>query len=517
MRVTFLTPGRQTIADLRQVGERRVEAANQISSGLRVTRPSDDPAGAAGVVRTQAEIKRLEQLKRNLEAVDAELRNADTALDQTGDLLTRALALASTAATDTLDDAGRGIIKVEIDGIFRRLVELANTIDSGRFIFAGDNDDLTPFVIDAASPDGVNYTGTSAPRAVLFPDGQPAQISLPGNEIFLRPDDFTGAGRTPETPGPTVSIPPIGIGISFSGGVEGVISTDLGTFFVAPTPPAVPSSGETINVSFVSADGEIAANIQTPPLGGGENTAQIAALLNLEIAANPQLAGGFTFSDEGGALKLVQSETLGIGFSFNSVASGGLTTGLESGGTTGGQSAKEIAAALNIHVAATPQLAAAKVVFSAVNGEVRVDSDVDFRFTAADFDRGTGFRSGLAGTHLVGGNNSANVLGTLHRLSQDLANDDRQAIGGRVRDLQRAVDQLGLAQGFYGGTLRQVADSLVTIEDKDLISQTALSRFRDADLLEAIQVFTTSQSAEQATLQVTAQQQQLPNLLDLLA
>jgi flagellin-like hook-associated protein FlgL len=117
----------------------------------------------------------------------------------------------------------------------------------------------------------------------------------------------------------------------------------------------------------------------------------------------------------------------------------------------------------------------------------------------------------------VGGNNSANVLGTLNRLSQDLASDDRQAIGGRVRDLQRAVDQLGLAQGFYGGTLRQVAASLVTIEDKDLISQTALSRFRDADLLEAIQVFTTSQSAEQATLQVSAQQQQLPNLLDLLA
>jgi flagellin-like hook-associated protein FlgL len=352
---------------------------------------------------------------------------------------------------------------------------------------------------------------------VLFPDGRPAQIALPGNEIFLRPDEFTGAGRTPETPGATVPIPPIGIGVSFSGGVEGVISTDLGTFFVAAAPPAVPSGGETINVSFASFDGEIAANIQTPPLGGGENTAQIAALLNLEIAANPQLAGGFTFSDEGGVLKLVQSETPGVGFTFNSVASGGLITGLESGGTTGGQSAEEIAAALNIQVAATPQLAAAKVVFTAVNGEVRVDSDVDFRFTAADFDRGTGFRSGLAGTHLVGGNNSANVLGTLHRLSQDLASGDRQAIGGRVRDLQRAVDQLGLAQGFYGGSLRQVAASLVNIEDKDLINQTALSRFRDADLLEAIQVFTTSQSAEQATLQVAAQQQQLPNLLDLLA
>jgi flagellin-like hook-associated protein FlgL len=517
MRVTFLTTGRQTIADLRQVGERRVEAGNQISSGLRVTRPSDDPSDAAAVVRTQAELKRLEQLQRNLETVDAELRNADTALDQTGDLLTRALSLASSAATSTLDNAARDIIKVEIDGIFRRLVELANSLDSGRFLFAGDNDDLTPFVIDPSSPNGVNYTGTAVPRSVLFPDGRPAQISLPGDEIFLRPDDFTGAGRTPETPGATVPNPPIGIGISFSGSVEGVISTDLPTFFVAAAPPGVPGGGETINVSFASTDTQIAATIQTPPLAGGESTAQIAALLNAQIAATPNIAGGFTFSDEGGALKLVQSDTLGVGFTFNSVASGGLVTGLESGGTTGGQSAEEIATALNAQVAATPQLAAANVRFAAVNGEVHVDADVDFSFTAADFDRGTGFRSGLAGTHLVGGSNSANILGTLNKLSQDLANNDRPAVSARVRDLQRAVDQLGLAQGFYGGTLRQVAASLVTIEDKDVINQTALSRFRDADLLEAIQSFTTSQSAEQATLQVSAQQQQLPNLLDLLA
>jgi flagellin-like hook-associated protein FlgL len=517
MRVTFLTPGRQTIADLRQVGERRVRAGNQISSGLRVTRPSDGPADAAGVVRTQAELTRIGQLTRNLQSVEAELRNADTSLDQVGDLLTRALTLASSAATDTLDDSGREIIKVEVDGIFRRLVELGNTIDSGRFIFAGDNDDRVPFVIDPNSPDGVIYQGTSQARSVLFPDGRPGQISLPGNEILLRPDDFTGAGRTPETPGATVPNPPVGIGISFTGSVEGTISTDLGSFFVAPAAPGVPGGGETIHVSFFSADGQISTNIQTPPLGGGENTAQIAALLNAQIAANPQLAGGFTFSDEGGALKLVQSDTLGVGFTFSSSATGGLLTGLEGGGTTGGQSAQEIATALNQKIAASPQLAAANIRFTAVNGEIRVDGDVDFSFNAIDFDRGTGFQSGLAGTHLVGGVNSANILGALNRLSQDLHNHDRQAIADRVRDLQRAVDQLGLSQGFYGGTLRQVTASLVTLGDKDVITQTALSRFRDADLLDAIQAFTTSQSAEQATLQVSSQQQKLPTLLDLLA
>jgi flagellin-like hook-associated protein FlgL len=54
------------------------------------------------------------------------------------------------------------------------------------------------------------------------------------------------------------------------------------------------------------------------------------------------------------------------------------------------------------------------------------------------------------------------------------------------------------------------------LEDRDFINQTALSRFRDADMLQAVHVFANSQSAEQAALQVSSQQQKVPNLLDLL-
>ena len=505
MRTTFLSESRQVLFNLRQLQERRHDASVQLSSGLRVTKPSDSPSDAAAVVRTSTDLKVLEQFRTNLDQVQAELRAVDGSLFQAVTVVTRALSLATQGASDTQDATGRAIIASEIDGIFRHLVQLANTNYSGRFLFAGAAIETTPFVIDENSSDGVVYRGDGSSLAVNFPDGRPAQISLPGNAVFARPDSYAGTGRTPETPGASVPNPPIGLGIAFSGDVDAVISTDLAGFFVASFAPSAPSGGETISVTFTSSDGAINQTITTPPLAGGESTAQIAALLNTEIASNTQLAGNLTFSDNGsGNLRLVQSDT-----------PGGLTTGLEPGGTVGGQSAAEIAQALNARVAANPQLTAANITFTAVNGELQVDGDVDFSFTAIDFDRGTGFRSGLAGTHLVGGTRSANVFGALHQLIQDLNGNNQPGIVQGVESLRRAVDHLSVSQGFYGGTLRQVDVTLANLSELDVVNRERLSRHRDTDLLEAIEKLTTNTSAEQFALQVAARQQ--PTLLDLLA
>jgi flagellar hook-associated protein FlgK len=108
-------------------------------------------------------------------------------------------------------------------------------------------------------------------------------------------------------------------------------------------------------------------------------------------------------SDAGGSLKLTLSDEAGQGFTFTA-SSTGFTTGLEPGGTLGGRSAEEIAAALNVEIAAQPDLAAAAVRFTAINGELRLDGDVPFDYTVADIDpAATGFASGLSGTGSAGG------------------------------------------------------------------------------------------------------------------
>ena len=85
------------------------------------------------------------------------------------------------------------------------------------------------------------------------------------------------------------------------------------------------------------------------------------------------LNGKVSFSDEGGNLKLVVSDTAGQGFTFTSSNTGTVVTGLEPGGTVGGHSAAEIAVALNAQVALNQTLVDAGVSFTAQGGEVRVE------------------------------------------------------------------------------------------------------------------------------------------------
>ena len=207
MRTTFLSQGRQTLINLQLAQARKQRATQQVSSGLRVTKPSDSPNDAAGIVKTRTDLRLIEQFKLNLEQVRAELRAVDGALSQAGDVLSRAATLAAQAASDAQESAqgSRAVISGEIEVIFRHLVAIANSTHSGKFVFGGSTDDITPFVIDPSSPHGVVYQGDSGSRRITFPDGRPAQVSLSGDSVFAQPEFFLGSGRTPYTAG---ALPP---------------------------------------------------------------------------------------------------------------------------------------------------------------------------------------------------------------------------------------------------------------------------------------------------------------------
>jgi flagellar hook-associated protein 3 FlgL len=514
-RTTLTMPNRQSLANLENIRVRRQRATNEISTGLRVRKASDSPIEAGGIIRTQSALESLVQFRSSLQTVGDQLRAADGALNQAIDLLIRANSLASQAANFNQTAETRAGIATEIDGIFQNLVTIGNTEFGGKFLFSGLDEDTRPFLADAASPDGVIYLGDTGHRSAALPGGTEVQSSLDGQSIFVLPDTFFGSGRTAGTTGATTPYPPVGIGISFAGGLNATLYADLPSFFVAPGPPTLPNAGDQITVSVTATDGSFSASVNVT-LAGGESTAQIAAALNAQVAATPQLAGKVTFLDQGGNLKIVESDTVGVGLSFTASVTGGLVTGLESGGVLGGLSAQEIAAALNAQVALDPALSSARVQFTAVNGELQVDSDVDTTFTVVDFPRGTGFVSGLAGEHQVGGINSVNVFRVLNELRTALLANDVDGIQRTLDGLGRAVAHLSTSQGFYGSTGRQILSALDVVNQFELVDREKLASLRDADLARSISDLTQAQVNEEATLRVMASQTGR-NLFDFLA
>ena len=129
-------------------GELQLELARlreQIASGVKLTRPQDDPAGAARVVRFDASLAALAQ-HREASGFGTDVLSAeDAALKDAHDVLVRAEEIATQQASGTLSADERAAAAEEVRGLLDALTQVGNTELSGRRVFAG-------LALDAAAP-----------------------------------------------------------------------------------------------------------------------------------------------------------------------------------------------------------------------------------------------------------------------------------------------------------------------------------------------------------------------------
>src|SRR4051812_29769972 len=94
MRVTHRMVSDTTIRNMRDNLARLEELHSSITSGKRITRPSDDPAGTARVLGYTSDLAAGEVFLRTMDSSTSWLDATDSALGEAGDLLQRARELA---------------------------------------------------------------------------------------------------------------------------------------------------------------------------------------------------------------------------------------------------------------------------------------------------------------------------------------------------------------------------------------------------------------------------------------
>lgn len=156
----------------------------QIASGQTINTPSDNPAGAAMLVRNAGQTAEADQFLRSASGVAGELQNADSALNSVITSLRRAISLGTEGANGTLNDSDRAAIASEVQGIQSDLVNLANLSYQGKYVFAGTATQTAPYVLDSTSPSGVRYVGNSSTNQVTVGNHLAVQSNLPGSQLF---------------------------------------------------------------------------------------------------------------------------------------------------------------------------------------------------------------------------------------------------------------------------------------------------------------------------------------------
>lgn len=156
----------------------RISASlEQMSSGKKISKPSDDPVIAQRGMYYRANLNEITQYNRNLSEAFLWMDNSEAAMEQANSNLQRIRELVVQASSDTNTVEDRLAIAKEIDQLKADLVEVAKTKVSERYMFNGTNVTEPPVAIDDAG----NVTVNAADTAYLVEVSRGSQLKVNAN------------------------------------------------------------------------------------------------------------------------------------------------------------------------------------------------------------------------------------------------------------------------------------------------------------------------------------------------
>jgi flagellar hook-associated protein 3 FlgL len=176
------------LADIDRLQAKSDRAQRQLSSGLRVTKASDDPDQVASMLDISASLARNEQIGVNLGRVKTEVDGSEQALSAAVSTLEQVSVVGAQGATFSQTAATRASLASQVQDLLERLVVNANTSVEGRYVFSGDADQTAPYAIDLATATGATpYAGSAATRQVEDPRSGVFSVSQTAQQIFDAP------------------------------------------------------------------------------------------------------------------------------------------------------------------------------------------------------------------------------------------------------------------------------------------------------------------------------------------
>ncbi|HSP67248.1 MAG TPA: flagellin [Bryobacteraceae bacterium] len=184
------------LADLGAVNDRINKTQAQLTSGLRINRPSDDPRAVGDVLQLETDISRVTQVAANLHSVKSEVDSASSVVQDAVSFLDQARSLGAQGASGTLSAQARIDLAAQAAQILSALVDASRATFAGRYLFSGDSSTQPAYDVNLASPTGVTRLLTApATRLIQDSNGVVFAVSQTAQDLFdhRNPDDSIAA------------------------------------------------------------------------------------------------------------------------------------------------------------------------------------------------------------------------------------------------------------------------------------------------------------------------------------
>ncbi|MFD1953948.1 flagellar hook-associated protein FlgL [Paenibacillus thailandensis] len=184
MRVTNGMMQTQLMSNLNKNLNRLSELSNQSSSGLKLTKPSDDPSGIAYALRYRTELAYNDQHQTNTDSALSWMEMTDSVLGEAGDIVKRIKELAVQGSNGTNDENGLNAIKEELEQLKNQLIDIGNSKINGKYIFNGEDFTSMPYDSSAAGFDASGVTTDGKAVEYTISTGVTMQVNISGNDVF---------------------------------------------------------------------------------------------------------------------------------------------------------------------------------------------------------------------------------------------------------------------------------------------------------------------------------------------
>ncbi|MDR7444101.1 MAG: flagellar hook-associated protein FlgL [Armatimonadota bacterium] len=178
MRVTLHSLTLNFLRNLNADLERLLKLQEQLATGKRMHRPSDDPPNLPPVLGMRDALNAVQQYGRNLQDTKTLLDAGQRALQDAVQGVHRLRELAIQGANGTLSAPDMQALAKEVRELREELVALGNTQVAGKYLFGGTRTTQPPF--DA----GGNYLGNSDRVRREVDRGIEIEATVPGDLAF---------------------------------------------------------------------------------------------------------------------------------------------------------------------------------------------------------------------------------------------------------------------------------------------------------------------------------------------
>ncbi len=185
MRVTHRTLTETTLRNMNTNMERLSKLQDRLTSGQRISNPSDDPIGTSAAVEFRASLVELGQYIRNTDAASSWLDATDSTLGTLISTLQRARELAVSGGTGSLSTTDMQAVGNEVGQLLEQAVGLGNSTYAGQFLFGGFKVSSAPFTLNAGPPVTATYNGDSGVMQRNIDNSQSTlTVNVPGDTTF---------------------------------------------------------------------------------------------------------------------------------------------------------------------------------------------------------------------------------------------------------------------------------------------------------------------------------------------